>query len=80
MMIILGIVAFLGVVIILAIVIVGSIDSDQKKARKIIEQGHIDDLKEAKRILSFLGGLPTGVRTQAGDDLYTQLKALIDKV
>ena len=78
-MIILGIVAFLGVVVILAIVIVGSIDSDQKKARKIIEQGHIDDLKEAKRILSFLGGLPTSVRSQEGDDLYAKLKAMVDK-
>jgi len=78
-MIILGIVAFLGVVVILAIVIVGSIDSDQKKARKIIEKGHIDDLKEAKRILSFLGGLPTGIRTLETDDLYAKLKAMVDK-
>ena len=78
-MIILGIVAFLGVVIILATVIVGGINSDQKKARKIIEAGHIDDLKEAKRILSFLGGLPTSVRTLETDDLYAKLKAMVDK-
>lgn len=77
-MIIIAILLGIVLALILAIVIVGSGSIVTKQARTIIKKGMVTDVKQARGILKSLGSMPKDMKTRETDELYDDLKRLID--
>ena len=78
-MIILWVVLAIGLAFVIAIVVVRAGSVVTKQARKMIQSGRIDNVKQARGILKSLGSMPKDMKTRETDELYDDLKRLIER-
>jgi len=78
-MIILWILLAIGLAFLIALVVVGAGSVVTKQARKMIRSGRIDNIKQARETLKALGSMPKDMKTRETDELYDDLKRLIER-